>query len=161
MVRIGGNGMGFDVQKKLENLSWNVNKDLQKKTIKELVENNDYDLQLLVFPKDKTCWENAALVLKKKGVQRTVEIVDLLFERLQDMNWPGTRYILELLYSYPKDVFIPAFKFALKKAIESEDDLWLDALVFFLYDGFVSQKEVLDSDTEHIFKQHLSQWIPD
>lgn len=77
------------------------------------------------------------------------------------MNWPGTRYILELLYSYPKDVFIPAFKFALKKAIESEDDLWLDALVFFLYDGFVSQKEVLDSDTEHIFKQHLSQWIPD
>ena len=158
MVRIGGNGMEFDVQKELENLSWNASKDLQEKTIRKLVENNDYDLRFLVFPKDKICWENAALVLKKKGVQKTIKIVNLLFERLQDINWPGTQSILELLHSYPKEIFIPAFKFALKKAIESEDDLWLDALAFFLYDGFVSKKEVLNSDTEHVL-QHLNHWI--
>lgn len=112
-------------------------------------------------------------ILEKKECLNDTEYNKLFKEKNIFIDSEGNKFILSNVFGYysiksrdnneiyPKDVFIPAFKFALKKAIESEDDLWLDALVFFLYDGFVSQKEVLDSDTEHIFKQHLSQWIPD
>lgn len=87
----------------IKKLDWNLDTETQKIAIDRLVERNDYKLELLIQPGyNKDVWENAAIVLVKKGYKEYKKVIDKMFWCLQDMNWPGSSIIYEELVSINK-----------------------------------------------------------
>lgn len=156
MVLIMGDYMM--ISKLISDLSWNSAKQSQINAVKILTESNDFDIHLLIQPLDKSCWENAALVLKNKGVEKCLNVLDELFCTLQDMNWPGSLIICSFLDEFPKKVFLPAYIEAIKKAIKTDDDSWLANLSIYLYKGKVEKRDFDNQELYSLLKQQTIQW---
>lgn len=116
------------VSKLINNLSWDMPEDLQKSAINQLELINENELPLLIQPKGKECWENAAKVLGKIGYPRVKLIIPELLEWLKDMNWPGSWTIMELLEGIDRDELLPHIESALIKATKEDDDIWISAI---------------------------------
>ena len=136
-------------------LNWNCSKSIQEEAKRILTERSDYDIKILLEIDDKSCWENAAQILKSKGCENTKEIIDLLFLQLRDLNWPGSKQILGLLRTFPHDLFQPAYEGAICSAIRTKDDEWLDYLAIFIYEKKVDEKEFTNKSLYDILKKHL------
>lgn len=72
--------------------------------IKEICLNSNFNLNELIQPLGKECWENAARALSIMRYPRISEIIPGLFRWLQDLNWPGAEIVMELLQSLPRKV---------------------------------------------------------
>lgn len=80
-----------DIQKLIEDLSWDNPKDVVDKAINQLLKIDDEQVTLLLQPVNKSCWENAAKVLQMIGYPRNKLALPGLIEWLRDMNWPGAQ----------------------------------------------------------------------
>lgn len=140
-------------------ISWNCSKSVQEEAKRILIEHSDYDIKILLEIDDKSCWENAAQILKSKGCEKTKEIIDLLFLQIRDLNWPGSKQILDLLRTFPQKLFQPAYERAICSAIRAKDDEWLDYLAIFIYEKKVEKKIFVNKFLYDILKDHLPFWL--
>lgn len=96
---------------------------------------SDYDLMDLVLPIDQTMnigknvWEVSAKILIRKGNEELIKILDNILEWTQDLNWPGSEYILRRICEFPKEVILPKIDEHLTKAENMGDIDWKHALL--------------------------------
>lgn len=100
----------------------NLPNNVEKMTPKEIVRRNY----------DKIYWKNGAESLKLLEIQKIIEIVPEMFEWLQDLNWPGTKEIMDILVSLPRQILMSNLERAIKVAINQDDHEWLFHIVMFL-----------------------------
>ena len=146
-----------DIKKLIDDLSWNKSQEIQNNAIEKLINIDQNELYLLVRPsEDKTCWENAAKVLKKLDYFRIKVILADLLMWLQDMNWPGASTVFDILISVDKEELIPYIEDALKKANEELDYMWITSLK-----ELINKKNISATDfsNEDIYKLiDLAEW---
>jgi len=85
----------------------------------------------------KALWEPCAKIVASKSDNELKPYLILLFEWLQDMNWPGAWTIFDRLLQIPFSDLEKEYDFCRNKAEREKDDLWLMAL-----DDFKEQVEV-------------------
>ena len=84
-------------------------------------------IQPIIVPpeKSKSVWEPCAKVIALKADEELIPFLDLLFEWLQDMNWPGAKIIFDRLIKIPSVDLMTAFQHAKARAEKAEDASWL------------------------------------
>lgn len=121
-----------EINRLLEDLSWSNRDEVCEKAINELINIPVDYLHLLVLPNSrKDIWHNCAVVLHRIGYPKIIPIVPELLEWLKDLNWPGTKSIIDLLCTVDKTILLPHFETAIKKAKAEQDDDWIDGLIAF------------------------------
>lgn len=117
------------MQRCIENLSWNVSKDLQQKTMQNIISNKKFPYKNLLQPNGrKDCWENCANILICLDDDNLIDLLPGLLEWLQDLNWPGAKIILERLKKMPIEKINIALREAKKEAIQTNDQEWMENL---------------------------------
>ncbi|MBU5317417.1 DUF5071 domain-containing protein [Clostridium bornimense] len=113
-----------------------------RNTKDRLVERNDYKLELLIQPGyNKDVWENAAIVLVKKGYKEYKKVIDKMFWCLQDMNWPGSSIIYEELVSINKINLINDYENIVSICLNKNDEEWLYNLYQFSKDCNINRND--------------------
>lgn len=130
------------VSELIKRLDWNLDTETQKIAIDRLVERNDYKLELLIQPGyNKDVWENAAIVLVKKGYKEYKKVIDKMFWCLQDMNWPGSSIIYEELVSINKINLINDYENIVSICLNMNDEEWLYNLYQFSKDCNINRND--------------------
>lgn len=109
----------------LDGLSWYQPQEIQDDAIKSLLNIDDRNLKSLAQPGDKSCWENAAIVLEKIGFPRIKPIIPDLMRWLQDINWPGALRVFEIIKNIEVTILIPYIEASLIEAEGEEDYTWI------------------------------------
>ena len=116
-------------------IDWNEvyhNPNLSDVAIKQIaaVIANNQDINLekqfdLLKCSSKFCWLNFLCILENMPIEDRVRGSPLLFELLQDSNWPTYQKTMELLESFSWEVIAPYADKDLKQAQEENDDMWI------------------------------------
>ena len=114
-----------EIEQFILDLDWNKSLEIQENAIKNLENVDSKSLYKLIQPKSKSCWENAAKVLKKIGYPKIKEVIPELLEWLQDLNWPGVNIIFEILQEIEVTVLLPYIEEAIIRAHDDDDELWI------------------------------------
>ena len=109
-----------------------VPQDQQDEAIQFLIDNIGEKLEMLVLPipesspiNPKMMWDNAARVIVGIGEEGIAGHFPKIFEWLQDINWPGSRQILDFLADIDTDTIEPHLKAAEAKAESAGDPEWI------------------------------------
>lgn len=143
--------MTADINKIFEMLSWNSPEDVQREGI-EQAKNIKYISVLFQPVEDKSVWENCAKVICQKTDQELRHYLILMFEWLQDMNWPGFFIIYDRIKVMKPDFIISTYVYIIKEACNLKDENWLDYLA-----GLIENEELyelLPQEYQVIMKQH-------
>ena len=82
-----------------------------------------------VIPEVRKCiWEPCAMVIAMKTDEELKPYLPLLFEWLQDINWPGAQTIFDRLSQMPVSMLEEDYSFSRRRAERENDNLWLLAL---------------------------------
>lgn len=133
-------------------LSWNTSKECQQNAIMALCGMENLDVSILLQPCDKSCWENAALVLKNINYPRIEPIIPGLIRWLQDMNWPGSSIILELLASIEGSTLIRYIEESLNEAKNEEDYIWISGIKELVEKAGLKKNTLMNSELKQILK---------
>lgn len=88
-----------------------------------------YPFILPVIPEKSKCiWEPCAQVIASKTDEELKPYLFLLFEWLQDMNWPGAWTIYDRLSKFPFSTLEEEYNHCKRRAEKENDSLWLMAL---------------------------------
>lgn len=115
----------------LTSLSWNNDKETQIRAIDSLSMREDYDFKNLILPINKTCWENAAIVISRKNDQILIENIEEILVWFQDMNWPGAKILRDRLSKLDKSLMKPKIQKVIDKAKKEGDEIWCEWLEAF------------------------------
>ena len=85
-------------------------------------------IQPVIPEKSKFIWEPCAKVVALKSDEELKPYLYLLFEWLQDLNWPGAYIIFERLLKMPYALLESELTYCKKRAEKENDELWLMAL---------------------------------
>lgn len=87
-------------------------------------------IQPIIVPreKSKSIWEPCAKVVSLKSNDELKPYLYLLFEWLQDMNWPGAYTVFDRLLEIPFSELEVEYSISRKRAEKDNDELWLMAL---------------------------------
>ena len=87
-------------------------------------------IQPIIVPseKSKSVWEPCAKVISLKSNDELKPYLNLLFEWLQDMNWPGAYTVFDRLLEIPFSTLEVEYSISRKRAEKDNDELWLMAL---------------------------------
>lgn len=87
-------------------------------------------IQPIIFPleKSKSVWEGCAKVISLRSDNELIPYLNLLFEWLQDMNWPGSWIIFDRLAKIPYEKIKDEFTQSVDRAKTDDNQLWLMAL---------------------------------
>ncbi len=77
---------------------------------------------------NKPIWEPCARVIAERTDEELQPYLYVLFEWLQDLNWPGADIIFDRLSQMPFSMLEEAYLFSRKCAEDEKDMLWLMAL---------------------------------
>ena len=110
----------IEIEEYLRNLDFDAPQYLQDYAIIQLSNLEESKLHLLLQPISKSYWRNAAIVLKEIGYPRVKSITPELLEWIQDMNWPGSKEIVDLLTTID-DAIVPY----VKQVLKSGDGIWI------------------------------------
>lgn len=113
-----------NIEELINDLEWSKPVEVQENAIKKLEKISEKDLNKLIQPKNKYCWENSARVIKKIGYPKIQIIIPELIEWLKDLNWPGAIIILDTLKNIEKNEIEGFIEEALIKAEKENDELW-------------------------------------
>lgn len=72
----------------------------------------------------KFCWFNYLKILEEMPKKERVRGFPILFELLQDDNWPTFQKTLEILENTDKNVLEPFLNRYLKQAYAEDDEMW-------------------------------------
>ena len=89
-------------------------------------------IQPIIPKKSKCIWEPCARVIALKTDDELKPYLYLLFEWLQDLNWPGAYTIFDRLLKMPYSLLKDELNYCKLKAKKEKDELWLMALEDFL-----------------------------
>lgn len=78
--------------------------------------------------KSKSVWEPCAKIISLKSNDELQPFLYLLFEWLQDMNWPGAEIIFERLTNFPFSELEKIYQFSRLRAQRANDEFWLATL---------------------------------
>ncbi len=79
-----------------------------------------------VIPETGKCiWEPCAKVIALKTDDELRPYLPLLFEWLQDLNWPGAQTIFDRLSIMPASILEEDYAFSRRRAARENDDPWL------------------------------------
>ena len=78
--------------------------------------------------KSKSIWEPCAKVISARSDEELIPYLPLLFEWLQDLNWPGAKTIFNRLVAMPKVLTDNELKFSKLRAEKEQDKMWLEWL---------------------------------
>lgn len=82
-----------------------------------------------VLPENSKCiWEPCAQVIAQRTDRELKPYLFLLFEWLQDMNWPGAWTIFDRLSQMPFCLLEKEYAYSKQRAEKEKDTLWLAAL---------------------------------
>ncbi len=112
-------------------LDWHAPLELQKKGIELAKKHPDIRpfLQPLEMEYNKNIWDNCAVVISSKSDEELEPYFTELLEWLQDMNWPGSFYILERLKKVKNNkAMCRAFALCQWRAKEQSNAVWLENL---------------------------------
>lgn len=137
-----------DIQKLLEDLSWDNPKDVVDTAINKLLQIDDEQVTVLLQPVNKSCWENAAKVLKMMGYPKNELALPGLLDWIRDMNWPGAQIAKEILFAIDKMILIPLVEDAVRKAYFEEDFIWIAGLREIVEE--IGIEEFLNPRTSHL-----------
>ena len=112
-------------------LDWNQPNEIQKQGI-DYAKNLDL-LHLFIQPMDykypKNIWENCSIVVCSKSDAELQEVLVLLMEWIQDLNWPGAFNVFDRLRDYNKNTaFYTAYNECINKAEYDNDEIWKEIL---------------------------------
>ena len=84
-------------------------------------------IQPIIIPADKSksVWEPCAKVIALRSDEELQPFLHLLFEWLQDMNWPGADIIFNRLAQMPFPEIESELCFSRKRAEKANDKMWL------------------------------------
>ena len=103
--------------------------DILQKTEDELLDyycnNESYENLFFCQCGPKFSWEIEAKILTRRGYPLVEDVIEKLFEWLQDLNWPGADIIFDFLLELPSDVFNYYFQLAIDKANATNDEDWI------------------------------------
>ena len=85
-------------------------------------------IQPVIPEKSKCIWEPCAQVIASKTDEELKPYLFLLFEWLQDMNWPGAWKIYDRLSKFPFSTLEEEYNHCKRRAEKENDSLWLMAL---------------------------------
>ena len=120
----------FNIDEIFDMLSWNSDKNIQKKGIEEAKKIKH--LSVLIQPMEsKDIWENCAKVLAEKRNDELLPYTIELFKWLQDMNWPGAEIIYDRLKMFSFKAIEPQFDICLSLADKYGDISWKQVLMDF------------------------------
>ncbi len=85
-------------------------------------------IQPIIPEKSKSIWEPCAQVIASKTDEELLPYLYLLFEWLQDMNWPGAWTIFDRLSTIPFSMSEDAYLHSVHRAKTGNDIPWLMAL---------------------------------
>ena len=86
----------------------------------------------IIPEKSKCIWEPCARVIALKTDDELKPYLYLLFEWLQDLNWPGAYTIFDRLLKMPYSLLKDELNYSKLRAEKEKDELWLMALEDFL-----------------------------
>lgn len=108
------------------------NPDISDEEIKEIAEiiSGDKSINLkeyfaLLKCSFKFCWLNYLKILEKLPEEDRVRGIPILFELLQDSNWPTYQKTMELLETMDKELVQVYLNKYLKQANTEEDEMWI------------------------------------
>ncbi len=78
----------------------------------------------------KFCWLNYLNVLEKLPKEDRIRGLPILFELLQDSNWPTFRKTLELFEKIDSKIIEPYLKKYLAQAYDEDDEMWISNINF-------------------------------
>ena len=78
--------------------------------------------------KSKGVWDSCAKVVAMRSDEELAPYLHLLFEWLQDMNWPGAIKVYNRLSQIPFEKLETALRYSKQRAQETNDTLWMSAL---------------------------------
>src|SRR5690625_1818126 len=100
--------------------------DLTTMSPKDIVERNY----------DKVYWEEGAKLLRSMELSQIMDIIPNLFEWIQDLNWPGSKEVMELLANLPKPLLIFSLEQAINSALVQNDEEWLYSISIFIKEKY-------------------------
>lgn len=106
---------------KIEEIAGIIAKDKEIDLIKY------FDLKIC---SDKFCWNNFISVIEKLPYEDKFRGISILFELLQDANWPVYQHVICVLEQFDKDDLSPYCKKYLEQAYAEIDDMWIENLQF-------------------------------
>lgn len=119
--------MSVEVDKLFEMLNWNNEEGIQKKGIEEGLKVKH--LSIFMQPiEGKQLWENCAKIIEQKTNEELKDYLFLLFEWLQDANWPGFDIIYNRVKTMPANIISEPYSYSIKQAKKMQDENWLISL---------------------------------
>lgn len=119
--------MSVEVDKLFEMLNWNNEEGIQKKGIEEGLKVKH--LSIFMQPiEGKHLWENCAKIIEQKTDEELKDYLFLLFEWLQDANWPGFDIIYNRVKTMPASIISEPYSYSIKQAKKMQDENWLISL---------------------------------
>lgn len=129
---------------KLEDLSWDKDKRIQKEAIKYFSNDGNFDFNVLIKESPKKIMSNLVEVISNKKVNEQYNSINGLLYLLKDLSWPGSEKAMSLLKTFPKKILLPYLENSLNDADKENGDNWLGNLKMlikyhsFTKDGFKS-----------------------
>lgn len=82
-----------------------------------------------LIPEKRVCiWEPCARVIALKSDEELKPYLYLLFEWIQDLNWPGAHIIYDRLSEFPFSALEETYSLCKSRAEKEHDSMWLMAL---------------------------------
>jgi hypothetical protein len=123
-------------------LSWKRSRFLNKTAINFIVRTGMpalSDLSRDIYGKD--CWYSIAEIICKIGYPKNELSLPVLFEWLQDVNWPGVLDVWNFLLSLDTPVFVKHCEVAIEQAKRDDDTIWLENISM-----LVNERDHTESD---------------
>ncbi len=116
-----------DYKHLINELDWNLPKNIQLLAQKKIKSIEGFDFSLLLQPLGKQYWENAAIILCSTNKELlNKSIIAGLFDWLKDLNWPGATHVFNFLKTQMSDAEVNViWREKLLQAQEEQDDDWL------------------------------------
>lgn len=126
------------LERNLESINWSAvynNPQIEGRKLEKIAErltqkrNIDlmeyFDLQRC---SSKFCWLNFLYILEKMPRSEWERGMPLLFQLLQDPNWPTYEKTVQLLEKIDKKILMPYIKEYLKQAYDEDDEMWIESI---------------------------------
>ena len=126
--------MFYQIDELLKNSEYDIynNPEVSDEKIKEIAKiiskNKEIDLKEyfdLLKCSSKFCWLNYLNILEKLPEEDRIRGLPILFELLQDSNWPTFSKTLELIKKMDKKVIEPYLNKYLVQAYDEDDEMWI------------------------------------
>jgi len=116
-----------NIEQLIKDLNWQNPEEVQKNAMNKLEKISEEEVVLLARQSElcnKSCWHNAAIVLKKIGYPRIRLAIPYLMEWFRDANWPGAMTIFDLFKTIDVNILLPYLRCAAEYAIKENDTIW-------------------------------------